>query len=264
MYKCLYIVYCEWLNVVLCTVPFKEKRFFTPPESVRLYLCDLWITDTVRLDKIHREIYFCLILFTSPWMTVERFRVAGCIQTKTGGFTLIEHLLLTQWVFVYIYWSDLRYATMFTIHILDVKAALWIFHRLLILYLKSVMNFVPVFLFVLGFFFYRTEDAFVHHLTNRDLKNIFVAIVWDLYYIYFPNPDENAFLTMALEALYKLEIFISYHLAVFCHFYMFVMNKLFYSECIRLKECWLIFFSKHLTPITVNTIVPLLKAWVTL
>lgn len=88
-----------------------------------------------------------------------------------------------------------------------------------------------------GGFFYRTEDAFVHHLTNRDLKNIFVAIVWDLYYIYFPNPDENAFLTMALEALYKLEIFISYHLAVFCHFYMFVMNKLFYSECIRLKEC---------------------------
>lgn len=74
MYKCLYIVYCEWLNVVLCTVLFKEKRFFTPPESVRLYLCDLWITETVRLDKIHREIYFCLILFTSPWMTVERFR----------------------------------------------------------------------------------------------------------------------------------------------------------------------------------------------
>lgn len=102
MYKCLYIVYCEWLNVVLCTVLFKEKRFFTPPESVRLYLCDLWITDTVTLDKIHREIYFCLILFTSRWMTVERFRLAGCIQTKTGGFTLIEHLLLTQWVFVYL------------------------------------------------------------------------------------------------------------------------------------------------------------------
>lgn len=121
----------------------------------------------------------------------------------------------------------------------------------------------PFFCLFLGFF-YRTEDAFVHHLTNRDLKNIFVAIVWDLYYIYFPNPDENAFLTMALEALYKLEIFISYHLAVFCHFYMFVMNKLFYSECIRLKECWLIFFSKPLTPITVNTIVPLIKAWVTL
>lgn len=24
----------------------------------------------------------------------------------------------------------------------------------------------------------------------------------------------------------------------FCHFYMFVMNKLFYSECVRMRECF--------------------------
>lgn len=45
--------------------------------------------------------------------------------------------------------------------------------------------------------------------------------------------SEYAFLMMVL---YKLEIFLSGHLVV-CRFSMFVMNKLSYSECVRLSVC---------------------------
>lgn len=44
--------------------------------------------------------------------------------------------------------------------------------------------------------------------------------------------SEFAFLMMFL---YKLENFISLPPGCFCHFYMFVMNKLFYSESARLR-----------------------------
>lgn len=128
---------------------------------------------------------------------------------------------------------------MFTIHISDVKATLWIFDRLLVLYLncKSVMNFVPI-NFYLVFFTSPDKQKFKE---NR--------FSYTLYYIYWNKAVEDLHAEWVcisddgfLEVLYKLEIFITYlvHLVVFCHFYMFVLNKLFYSECIRWRQCVLI------------------------
>lgn len=148
------------------------------------------------------------------------------------------------------YWGELWYATMFTIHISDVKATLWIFDRLLVLYLncKSVMNFVPINFY---FVFFTSPDK------QKFKENLFS---YTLYYIYWNKAVEDLHAEWVcisddgfLEVLYKLEIFITYlvHLVVFCHFYMFVLNKLFYSECIRWRQCVLIDYM--CSPSTLNT-----------
>lgn len=137
---------------------------------------------------------------------------------------------------------------MFTIHITDVKATLWIFKRLLVLYLncKSFMNLVPIhFLFV---FLPKKWQCcfFLRHLINRDEKEIFVAILC-MIFTERNNPDEKLHMERVCISDDGFRSFVQtgnfYILSpgCLCHFYMFVMNKLFYSECTRLRKCF--FFS---------------------
>lgn len=143
---------------------------------------------------------------------------------------------------------------MFTIHITDVKATLWIFKRLLVLYLncKSFMNLVPIHLkkkkniyqknYKWWFFF------FLCHLINRDEKEIFVAILC-MIFTERNNPDEKLHMERVCISDDGFRSFVQtgnfYILSpgCLCHFYMFVMNKLFYSECTRLGKCFFFFFS---------------------
>ena len=135
---------------------------------------------------------------------------------------------------------------MFTIHITDAKTTLWIFKWLLVLYLncKSFMNFVPVIFF---FFLLPKNDKccfFLCHLINRDGKEIFVAILCMIFTERI-NPDEKLHMEWVCISDDGFRSFVQtgnfYILSpgCFCHFYMFVMNKMFYSECTRLGKCFL-------------------------
>lgn len=117
--------------------------------------------------------------------------------------------------------------------------------------------------FVFGFFTEKWQKLlffFLRHLTNRDLRNIFVAKIQDLCYIYSNNPDEKLRMEWVCISDDGFGSFVQtgnfYILppGCFCHFYMFVMNKLFYSECTRLRECVDFFYCFEEERVTMNTV----------
>lgn len=89
---------------------------------------------------------------------------------------------------------------------------------------------------------------FLCHLINRDEKEIFVAILC-MIFTERNNPDEKLHMERVCISDDGFRSFVQtgnfYILSpgCLCHFYMFVMNKLFYSECIRLEKCFFFFFS---------------------
>lgn len=157
----------------------------------KMLLYSTWIGQSLPLwlNYRHRKNNFCLI-FCSCQLTSYN-------QTKLiRGLKMIEKLYLfftslAQMISISVYllrWVMI--CNMFTIHIIDVKATLWIFHWLLVLYLncKSVMNFVPISFFVV-FFTEKLKKLFFCHLTSRDLKKNVCS--YTLYYIYLNKPDLN-------------------------------------------------------------------------
>lgn len=70
---------------------------------------------------------------------------------------------------------------------------------------------------------------------------------YTLYYIYLNKPDENhmEWVCMSDDGFGRFVQTGNFYIwtpGCFCHFYMFVLNKLFYSESVRMRECVDFFF----------------------